>query len=361
MQTSDSGAFSGGILPGPIDPPYDLICPADAIIDRTAIAHALDVACTSASNEAELRPEMVRILGDARDAGMARIQAAFEAEPFKADPTIRAYTWLTDCIVAATYQIATTRLHPLPNPTEGERLSLLGVGGYGRGDMAPASDIDLLFLTPHKITPWAESVIESMLYVFWDMHLKVGHASRTVNDCLRLGREDYTIRTALLEQRYLVGDANLAVQLQETLRTELFKGTAHAFIEAKLAERDARHLKQGERYVVEPNVKEGKGGLRDLQSLFWIAKYMYDVRDVDDLVRLKVFTPEELAMFEEARISSGPCAAICTSPRGAPTKSSASTCRSRWPSAWGIKIAAGVARSNTSCRITSATPPLWAI
>ncbi|MCF3593525.1 [protein-PII] uridylyltransferase [Rhodobacteraceae bacterium LMO-12] len=296
MQTFDSGS----LMPGPVDPPYDLICPADAIFDRAAIAQTLGEACSKASDEAALRPEVVRILGDARDAGMAQIQAAFEAEPFKADPTIRAYTWLTDCIVAATYQVATTRLHPLPNPTEGERLSLLAVGGYGRGDMAPASDIDLLFLTPRKITPWAESVIESMLYVFWDMHLKVGHASRTVNDCLRLGREDYTIRTALLEQRYLVGDANLAVQLQETLRTELFKGTAHAFIEAKLAERDARHLKQGERYVVEPNVKEGKGGLRDLQSLFWIAKYMYDVRDVDDLVRLKVFTPEELAMFEEA-------------------------------------------------------------
>ena len=295
-QVSDAAPPFGGLA----DPPDDLIRPADEIFDRAAIFGVLARACDGASDEAALRPEMVRILGQARDAGMARIKTAFEAEPFRADPTIRAYAWLTDCIVAATFHIATTRLHPLPNPTEGERLSLLGVGGYGRGDMAPASDVDLLFLTPYKITPWAESVIESMLYVFWDLHLKVGHASRTVADCLRLGRDDYTIRTALLEQRFLVGDAALAAELEETLRKQLFKGTARDFIEAKLAERDARHLKQGERYVVEPNVKEGKGGLRDLQSLFWIAKYTYGVRDVDDLVRLKVLDPEELAMFEKA-------------------------------------------------------------
>ena len=295
-QVSDAAPPFGGLA----DPPDDLIRPADEIFDRAEIFGALARACDGAGDEAALRPEMVRILGQARDAGMARIKTAFEAEPFRADPTIRAYAWLTDCIVAATFHIATTRLHPLPNPTEGERLSLLGVGGYGRGDMAPASDVDLLFLTPYKITPWAESVIESMLYVFWDLHLKVGHASRTVADCLRLGRDDYTIRTALLEQRFLVGDAALAAELEETLRKQLFKGTARDFIEAKLAERDARHLKQGERYVVEPNVKEGKGGLRDLQSLFWIAKYTYGVRDVDDLVRLKVLDPEELAMFEKA-------------------------------------------------------------
>jgi [protein-PII] uridylyltransferase len=290
----------GTLFPGLDAPAFDLICPVDEIFDRAAICAALQDVCKDPRDEAALRPDLVRILGKARDTGMARIAAAFEAQPIKAEPTIRAYTWLTDCLVACTFHVASTRLHPLPNPTEGERLSLLAVGGYGRGDMAPASDVDLLFLTPYKITPWAESVIESMLYVLWDLHLKVGHASRTVKDCLRLGREDYTIRTALLEQRYLVGDAGLAADLHDTLRKDLFKGTGREFIEAKLSEREARHIKQGARYVVEPNVKEGKGGLRDLQSLFWIAKYIHNVNDVDDLVRLKVFTPEELAMFDTA-------------------------------------------------------------
>ncbi|MFP4328391.1 MAG: [protein-PII] uridylyltransferase, partial [Paracoccaceae bacterium] len=182
----------------------------------------------------------------------------------------------------------------------GERLALLAVGGYGRGEMAPFSDVDLLFLTPWKITAWAESVIESMLYILWDLKLKVGHSSRTVKDCLRLGAEDFTIRTAMLEQRFLCGHAVLADDLDRRLWDELFKGSEREFIEAKLEERDARHEKQGQRYMVEPNVKEGKGGLRDLQSMFWIAKYVHHTDSTGDLVRLGVFRPEEYARFERA-------------------------------------------------------------
>src|SRR5690606_7366498 len=115
--------------------------------------------------------------------------------------------------VGATYRLATEGLHPLATPTEAERLAILAVGGYGRAEMAPHSDIDLLFLTPWKVTAWAESVIESMLYILWDLRLKVGHATRTTRDCIRLGREDYTIRTALLEHRFIVGDDALAEEL----------------------------------------------------------------------------------------------------------------------------------------------------
>ena len=161
--------------------------------------------------------------------------------------------------------------------------------------------MDLLFLTPYKITAWAESVIESMLYMLWDLRLKVGHASRTIADSLRLAREDFTIRTALLENRYLAGDAALHAALNTTLREKLFNGTERAFIEAKLAEREERHRKPGnQRFMVEPNVKEGKGGLRDLQSLFWIAKYIYRVDDIAELVRRNVFAEEEYATFTKA-------------------------------------------------------------
>ena len=113
--------------------------------------------------------------------------------------------------------------------------------------------------------------------------------------------EDFTIRTALLENRFLAGDAGLADKLNQRLWKDLFKGSAPEFIEAKLSERDIRHEKQGgQRYVVEPNVKEGKGGLRDLQSLYWIAKYLHRVRDSAELVRLKVFTEEEFDKFASA-------------------------------------------------------------
>ncbi|MDU8928808.1 [protein-PII] uridylyltransferase [Alisedimentitalea sp. MJ-SS2] len=289
-------------MPGLIPPPNGLICPADRIFDRARVRSALAQACkdAGAGAETELRRAVVKILSQARKDGMAAIAEGFEQHPFDARGATRAYTWLTDCLIGCTFTLATTHLHPLSNPTQGERLSLLAVGGYGRGEMAPFSDVDLLFLTPYKITAWAESVIESMLYILWDLRLKVGHASRTVKDCLRLGAEDYTIRTALLEHRFLVGDAPLAEELQGTLRADLFKGSERDFIEAKLHEREQRHLKQGERYVVEPNVKEGKGGLRDLQSLFWIAKYVHDVSDSADLVKLGVFTEDEFATFQKA-------------------------------------------------------------
>jgi [protein-PII] uridylyltransferase len=140
-----------------------------------------------------------------------------------------------------------------------------------------------------------------MLYTFWDLHLKVGHATRTVKDCLRLGRDDFTIRTALLEHRWLAGDTALAAELKRRLRSELFRGTGGEFVEAKLAERQARHKRLGDHaYVVEPNVKEGKGGLRDLQSLFWIDKYLHDVDDPGELVTRGVFTAEEYDAFGAA-------------------------------------------------------------
>mgnify|MGYP001948003432 CR=1 FL=1 len=251
-------------------------------------------------DEREVRNAVVAVLKDAQSTGRAAIAARLDLQPRNSLPVTTGYTWLTDQLITLTFEIVTERIHRNPNPTEGERLSVLAVGGYGRGEMAPFSDVDLLFLTPYKITAWAESVIESMLYILWDLKLKVGHSSRTVKDCLRLGTEDFTIRTAMLEHRFLVGYEPLAVELDTKLWNTLFRGTEVEFVDAKLAERDARHVKQGQRYMVEPNVKEGKGGLRDLQSLFWIAKYIHGVQDAADLVALDVFTPQEFENFVAA-------------------------------------------------------------
>ncbi len=200
-----------------------------------------------------------------------------------------------------TLDVAVRWLHPLSNPTRSERIAALAVGGYGRGEMAPFSDIDLLFVTPYKQTAWGESLIESVLYCLWDLKLKVGHAVRTVDDCLRLARGDATIRTSLLEHRFLWGEAPLAERLGERLWSDVFEGTGPEFVELKLAERDARHARQGSsRYLLEPNVKEGKGGLRDLQTLFWIGKYLTRARGPEDLMRQDFFTPDEYTIFAEA-------------------------------------------------------------
>jgi [protein-PII] uridylyltransferase len=282
-------------------PAQNIICSADAIFDTTAIEAALTSAFADITSAADIRAATVNVLSQAHDAGRAAIEAAIIAAPLDARPAVKSYAWLTDCIVTTVLCVAQTKLHPNPHASEDEIISVLAVGGYGRGEMSPHSDVDLLFLASHKISPWNESVIESMLYMFWDLHLKVGHASRTIKDCLRLGREDYTIRTAMLELRHLAGSRELSAQLYDRLRTELFKNTSADFIDAKLTERDERHKKQGgQRYVVEPNIKEGKGGLRDLQSLFWIAKYVHDVRDPADLVGAGVFTADEYESFTEA-------------------------------------------------------------
>src|SRR5262249_1281788 len=153
-------------------------------------------------------------------------------------------------------------------------------GGYGRGILAPYSDIDLLFLLPYKQTAWSESIAEAILYALWDMGLKVGHAARTIGECIRQSKADMTVRTAILEARYLLGDHRLYDELMSRLDREGVQGTAAEFVAAKLAEREERHRRVGQsRYLVEPNVKDGKGGLRDLHTLYWIAKYVYRVRE----------------------------------------------------------------------------------
>ncbi len=281
--------------------PEDLICPASEIFDTAGINARLDATLTPLSEPKEIRAATVTVLKEAKQHGRARLATAFAEDPMAAYPLTLSYAYLTDGLVRATLHVAQTYLHPLPNPTEGERLALMAVGGYGRGEMAPFSDVDLLFLTPYKITPSAESVIESMLYILWDLKLKVGHSSRTVKDCLRLGREDFTIRTALLEHRLIAGDAALAKELDTRLWSELFKGSEREFVAAKLSERGERLKRHGgQRYLVEPNIKEGKGGLRDLQSLFWIAKYTRRVKTVAALVDAGVFTEDERDDFAAA-------------------------------------------------------------
>ncbi len=278
-----------------------LIAPAADIFDYDTIRAEIFERCPRSQSETETRKTVVSILLQAQKDGRDCIADAFAQQPFKGRETCQSYSWLTDCIIRLVHEVASDVLHPLATPARSEKLAIFAVGGYGRGEMAPFSDVDLLFLTPYKITPWAEGMIESMLYILWDLKMKVGHASRTVKDCLRLGGEDFTIRTAMLENRYISGEKKLAEELDTRLWKDLFTGTEKAFIEAKLAERSERHRKQGgQRYLVEPNVKEAKGGLRDLQSLFWIAKYIHHTNDTSDLVKLGLFRPEELDTFLNA-------------------------------------------------------------
>ena len=271
---------------------------AHPLFDPATVQAALEAALAGATEARDIRARTVALLANARAEAMADIVAGLATHPRKGRETVRAIAELTDATVRAVHHVATTRLHPNLAPTEGERLAVMAVGGYGRGEMAPQSDVDLLFVHPWKTAGWIESVVESMLYMLWDLKLKVGQATRSVEECLRLAEGDMTIRTSLLEHRLVCGDAVIAQELRTRLWPELFDRTVPQFIEAKLAEREARHTRQGgQRYVLEPNVKEGKGGLRDLQTLYWLGKYIHQVDRAIELVDLGLFTRREHTTF----------------------------------------------------------------
>ncbi|MBV8120983.1 MAG: [protein-PII] uridylyltransferase [Alphaproteobacteria bacterium] len=270
------------------------------IIDRRLLTEGLSNAVRASQSTVLDRAPLVTILKAALAKGRAEIRRRFE-ESGTGTAVMREQCFLMDQLICALFDIVTGELYPRPNPTSGERLALIAVGGYGRGELAPYSDIDLLFLLPYKPTPHTEQVVESLLYVLWDLGLKIGHSTRSVEDCLRHAQSDLTIRTSLLELRCLWGDEALFGELKRRFDSEIVRGSAAQFIEAKLAERDERHHRTGDsRYVLEPNVKEGKGGLRDLHTLFWLAKYIYRIDDVAKLVDLGVLSTEESQRFTRA-------------------------------------------------------------
>src|SRR3954462_4114622 len=251
-----------------------------------------------AADPATLRRCLVAELRRFLDEGREAAEMALLRDNDRAACT-RRLSDLMDEVVRAIHDSVVRHLYPADNPSAGELLAVVATGGYGRGTLAPGSDVDLLFLLPYKQTAWGESVVEAMLYVLWDLKLKVGHATRSVDVCIREAKADMTIRTALLEARFLFGDPALYEALLARFDKEVVRGSAPEFVDAKLKERDGRVTKAGaSRYLVEPNVKDGKGGLRDLNTLFWISKYVYRVREPQELVEAGLFTPGELRLFE---------------------------------------------------------------
>ncbi len=181
---------------------------------------------------------------------------------------------------------------------EAQAISIVATGGYGRGLLAPGSDIDLLFLLPSRHGPVGEQVAERILYVLWDLGFKVGHATRTIQQSVQLALADITIRTSLLDSRLVRGDRDLFDKLMQRFADDVMRPTSRDFIDAKMTERDERHQRSGDaRYRVEPNIKDGKGGLRDLHTLHWLSKAIYGEEVGNATVEAGIFTEEEAALF----------------------------------------------------------------
>jgi [protein-PII] uridylyltransferase len=270
---------------------------ADIFDARKAAADLEKLAADFGGRERELRTAVAQRLKAALIEGRAKAEELLLKDRHGRRCAERLCV-MQDEIIRILFEFAAKHLYPSLNPSEAERMAVVATGGYGRGLLAPGSDIDLLFVLPYKQTAWGESIAEAILYCLWDMGLKVGHATRSVDECIRQAKADMTIRTAVLEARFLFGDEKLFEELVARFDKNVVQGTAHEFVNAKLAEREERLRKAGQsRYLVEPNVKDGKGGLRDLHTLFWMGKYVYRVRNVEELVDHHVFDHDELKLF----------------------------------------------------------------
>jgi len=192
------------------------------------------------------------------------------------------------------YALRYARLH--------QRCTVIAQGGYGREELNPYSDIDLLFLYHWKITPYVETVCETIFYSLLDAGFTISHAVRSVRECVRLANRNLQVKTALLDARYLCGDEGLYDEFTAALEGEIIPKTPARFIKEKLQESEGRYGKYGGSiYLLEPHLKEGQGGLRDLHTALWLAKIKFKVRDLGELVHKGVISQHMLAEVEGAQ------------------------------------------------------------
>lgn len=183
-----------------------------------------------------------------------------------------------------------------------QRCAMIAQGGYGRGELNPCSDIDLLFLYPHRSDAYVETITETVLYALWDTGLTVGQAVRSLRECVRLAAQDFKVKTSLLDTRFLAGDEVLYQEFAATMDAEVLKRNAARFFREKVAENEERHRKYGDSvFLVEPHLKEGEGGLRDIHTAMWLAKVKFRIHQLDDLVRKGVVTEQEVKEVVGAR------------------------------------------------------------
>jgi len=272
-----------------------------AIIDRKALVLALDELVSWSGFTAKTQPQVLTLFKDALARGVDEIKKRFDNGDLDGIGVIHANAYHMDQLIRTIHEFAMTKAYPVANPTTGEQMAVVATGGYGRGQLAPQSDIDLMFLLPYKLTAHSEQVVEFTLYTLWDLGLKVGHATRSIDEVVRLAAGDLTIHTSLLDARLLLGNRSLFNKFLKKFEQKAIGQWGRRFVEEKLAERDARHERMGDtRYVLEPNIKEGKGGLRDLQTLFWIAKSIYRVDDMAALRKQGVLTASDIKTFSRA-------------------------------------------------------------
>ena len=223
----------------------------------------------------------------------------FHREGAHGESVVNAITAMSDILITKLFRCICDDLSG--SNQSGEQMTLVAVGGYGRGELNPFSDIDLMFLHSGKAPHRTEDIAQKLLYFLWDMRLDVGYSVRTLNDCLEMAKADSTVKTAMLDSRFLVGSKPLYENFKKMLITQILAKGSDSFISEKIDEMKKRREKYGSSvYILEPNIKEGEGALRDLHTAMWVAKIKYKIAEPRELIIKGVLSEEELATFNNA-------------------------------------------------------------
>jgi [protein-PII] uridylyltransferase len=231
-------------------------------------------------------------------AGHARLRAR-HADGASGEESVRSHAAFMDGFLRLLFELAHGDVRPDgPGRTP---LVLVALGGYGRGELHPSSDLDLMLVHGGEVTPYVQRMAQEILYTLWDLGLRVGHACRSLADCLALARTDLPSRTSMQAARFLAGDRRLFGKFQRTLRQEVYRKDYAEFLRQTLAERDERYRKHGGSvFAQEPNVKESAGGLRDVHTAMWLAFTKFGARTLQELEDKRLLTPKERAATDEA-------------------------------------------------------------
>jgi [protein-PII] uridylyltransferase len=215
------------------------------------------------------------------------------------EEVVRAVTAMSDTLIIKLFHSIIGDLHHAGKARE--KLTLVAIGGYGRGELNPYSDIDLMFLYKGRDSRQVEDIAQKLLYFLWDMRLDVGYSVRTLKDCAEMANSDTTVKTALVDARYLIGSRSLYGDFQKIMLTQILSKGSDSFIEEKVQEMRARREKYGSTvYTLEPNIKEGEGGLRDLHTTLWVAKIRYKIYVPRELIIKGIISEAELADYNSS-------------------------------------------------------------
>jgi [protein-PII] uridylyltransferase len=255
-----------------------------------------------AEAKAERRPDRRRLRVDFFRAALAEGLESLKArhhDGASGQESVRAHARFVDDLVGSLVRLITTDL-------EGETLAptpfvVVALGGYGRGELHPSSDIDLMVVHDGELSPYVQRVTQELLYTLWDLGLQLGHSLRSLDDCVAMARTDLPSRTSMQEARFVAGDRRLFARFRRVLRENVYRRDFEQFLAAMLAERDQRYRKFGASpYVGEPNIKESAGGLRDMHTAMWLGAAKFEARTLRELATKGLITAREQALADAA-------------------------------------------------------------